>query len=64
MLIKLQEPQTLQLIKINKNCALFTNCMSKINNAHVHDAQDIDRVMPMYNLIEYCDVYLKTSRSL
>ena len=38
--------------------------MSKINNAYVHDAQDIYRVMPMYNLIEYCDIYLKTSRSL
>ena len=28
------------------------------------DSQDIDIVMPMYNLIEYSDVYSKTSESL
>ena len=28
------------------------------------DAQEIDAVMPRYNLIEYSDSYLKTSRSL
>ena len=43
---------------IFKNCAPFTNCMSEINNAHVDDAQV---VMPMYNLIENSDAYLKTS---
>ena len=41
---------------IFKNCAPFTNCISEINN--------IDIVMPMYNLIEYSDNYSKTSRSL
>ena len=30
----------------------------------VDDAQNIDVVMPMYNLIEYSDVYSKTSESL
>ena len=30
----------------------------------VDDAQEIDAVMPMYNLIEYSDSYLKTSGSL
>ena len=30
----------------------------------VDNAQDIDIVMPMYNLIEYSDNYSKTSGSL
>ena len=51
-------------IVISKNCAPFTNCISEIINIQVDDTQDIDIVMPMYNLIEYSDVYSKTSRSL
>ena len=38
----------------------FTKCISKINNVQVDDAQDIDVVMSMYNLIEYTDIYSKT----
>ena len=34
-----------------KNCALFTNCISRINNTDIDNAQDINIVMPMYNLI-------------
>ena len=49
---------------IFKNCAPFTDCITKINNTQVDDAQKIDVVMPMYNLIEYSDAYLKTSGSL
>ena len=49
---------------IFKNCAPFTNCISEINNTQVDNAQDIDIVMPMYNLIEYSDNYSKTSESL
>ena len=49
---------------IFKNCAPFTNCITKINNAQVDDAQDINIVMSMYNLIEYSDAYLKTSGGL
>ena len=49
---------------IFKNCAPFTKCISRINNADIYNAQDIDIVMPMYNLIEYSDNYSKTSRSL
>ena len=49
---------------IFKNCALFSDCISEKNNAQVHDAQDIDIVMPMYNFIEYNDVYSKTSAIL
>ena len=35
-----------------KNCASFTKCISRINNTQVDNAQDIDIVMRMYNLIE------------
>ena len=47
-----------------KNCAPFTKCISRINNTDADNAQDIDIVMPMYNLIEYSDNYPKTSGSL
>ena len=47
-----------------KNCAPFTNCISKINNTQVDNAKDIDIVMSMYNLIEYSDNYAKTTGSL
>ena len=33
--------------------------VSRINNTQVDDGHDIDAVMPMYNLIEYCDNYFK-----
>ena len=49
---------------IFKNCALFTNCVSEINNTQVDNAKDIDIVMLMYNLIEYRDDYSKTSGGL
>ena len=49
---------------IYKNCAPFTNCISKINNTQIDNAEYIDIVMPMYNLIEYSDNYSKTSGSL
>ena len=49
---------------ILKNCAPFTKCISRINNADISNAQDINIVMPMYNLVEYSDNYSKTSGSL
>ena len=49
---------------IFKNCAPFTKCISRINNTDIDTAQDIDIVMPMYNLIEYSNNYSKTSGSL
>ena len=36
---------------IFKNCTPFTNCISKINNTEVDNAEYIDIVMPMHNLI-------------
>ena len=46
---------------IFKNCAPFTNCISKINNTQIDHAEYIDIVMSMCNLIEYSDNYSKTS---
>ena len=48
---------------IFKNCAPFTNSMREINNIQVYDAEDIDIVMAMYNLIEHSDVYSKTAEN-
>ena len=49
-----------------KNCVPFTKCISRTNNTgiDIDTAQDIDIVMPMYNLIEYSHNYSKTSGSL
>ena len=47
-----------------RNCAPFTDCISKIKNTQIDNAKDIDVVMPMFNLIEYSDNYSKTSGSL
>ena len=49
---------------IFKSCASFTKCISKINNTKIDNAQAIDIVMSMYNLIEYSNNYSKTSGSL
>ena len=49
---------------IFKNCAPFTKSISRINNTGIDNTQDIDIVMPMYNLIECSDNYSKTSGSL
>ena len=39
-------------------------CISKINNTQIDNAEYIDTVIPMYNLIEYSDNYSKASGSL
>ena len=49
---------------IFKNFAPFTKCTCEINNTQVDDAEEIDVVMPMYNLIKYSDNYSKTPGSL
>ena len=35
---------------IFKNCALFTNCITNINNTEIDNAKYIDIVMPMQNI--------------
>ena len=47
--------------EIFKNCAVFTNCISRIKTTQVVDAYDIDIIMPMYNLIKYSYNYSKIS---
>ena len=40
-----------------KNSAPFFNCILKINSQLIEDAQDLDIVMPMYNLLYYSKNY-------
>ena len=47
-----------------KNNAPFRSCISKINNTFIDKAEDLDIVMPMYNLLQYCDNYSMTLVSL
>ena len=46
------------------NCAPFTDCISKISNPKTDHAKDINIAIPVYNLIEYSDSYLKLSGGL
>ena len=46
-----------------KNYAPFFNCTLKINNQLIEDAQDLDIVMPMYNLLYYSKNFRKTTGS-
>ena len=45
-----------------KNNALFINYISKINGLKIDNAEDLDAVMSMYNLLEYSKNYRKTTR--
>ena len=47
-----------------KNNASFRSCISKINSTLLHSAEDLDIVMPMYNLLENSQSYSMTSGSL
>ena len=47
-----------------KNNEPFTSCISKINGVQTDNAEDLDVVMPMYNLLEYSKNYRKTTGSL
>ena len=49
---------------ILKNNAPFISCITKINNKLIEDAEDLDIVMPMYNLLEYSKNYRKAIGSL
>ena len=40
-----------------KNCAPFTRCVTHINDEHIETAENLDIIMPMYNLLEYSDNY-------
>ena len=47
-----------------KNNAPFFSCISKINGVLIENAEDLDIVIPMDNLLEYSKNYSKTSGSL
>ena len=47
-----------------KNDAPFRSCISKINNTFIDNAEDLDFVMPMHNLLEYSKIFSITSGSL
>ena len=49
---------------ILKNNAPFVSCITRINGELIEDADDLDIVMPMYNLLEYSENYRKTIGSL
>ena len=49
---------------ILKNNAPFVSCITRVNNELIEDADDLDIVMPMYNLLEYSKNYRKTIGSL
>ena len=42
-----------------KNNAPFISCISKINGVQIDNAENLDVVMPMYNLLEYSKNYKK-----
>ena len=44
-----------------KTNAPFINCISKINGVKIDNAEDLDVVMPMYNLLKYSKNYRKTT---
>ena len=47
-----------------KNCAPFTRCVTHVNDEHVETAENLDVIIPMYNLIEYSDNYADSFGSL
>ena len=47
-----------------KNNAPFINCISKINGTKINNAEDLDVIMSMYNLLEYSKNYKKATGSL
>ena len=49
---------------IFKNNVPFINCISKIIGVKIDNAEDLDVVMPMHNLLEYSKSYKKTAGSL
>ena len=64
--ITVTNPNNVKRNKIvaSKNNAPFVNCISKINGIKIYNAEDLDVVMPMYNLLEYSKNYKKATGSL
>ena len=47
-----------------KNNAPFINCISKINGVQIDNSENLDVVMPMYNLLQHSKNYKQTTGSL
>ena len=47
-----------------KNCASFTKCKAKVDERTIDEAEHLDLVMSMYNLIEYSSNYSETTGSI
>ena len=47
-----------------KNCAPFRKCVTHINDEHAETAENLDIIVPMYNLLGYSDNYADSSGSL
>lgn len=47
-----------------KDCAPFTNCITKIDETAINDAEGLDLVMLMYDLTEYSSDYFDTTERL
>ena len=45
-----------------RNNAPFVSCVSKINNMLIDNAEDLDIVMLLYNLLEYSKKLFKNNR--
>ena len=47
-----------------RSCAPFTKCITKTDGRTTDYGKNLNLVMPMYNLIEYCSNYSETTGSL
>ena len=47
-----------------RNCSPFTKCITKIDGTAIDDAEDLDLVMSVYNIIEYSSKWSETTGSL
>ena len=47
-----------------KNCAPITKCITKIDETEIDDAEDLDLVLPLNNLLEYSSNYSDMTGSL
>ena len=47
-----------------KNCTLLTKCIIKIDGTTIDDAEDLDLIMSMYNLIKYSSNYFHRTGTL
>ena len=64
--MKLQYLKCLQrcLHLVFKNFAPFTKCITKIDGTTINDAEDLDLVMPRYNLTKYSSNYFEITGTL